>query len=327
MKNKFGVFLIYFFEIVLIVGCSQAQTTMIATVIPKQTNTPLPVATLTSPTVTPLPTFTPFPTMPPPILPKGIFNPFQESIYEPTWIQKSTHEIIKTTFGFVLSDSVIEEKVLVDSSMGNVVFSVFCEEGDLDLTLIQPDGSVIDPSMAESVGDFYSPIATSNHIAFISNSFSEKYYFIAPQPGTWVIRIFGKSTPVTGSNYMVQVTSMPATSFSKHFDKDEYVSGDVIKLSASIEDGVSGSLLTPPEYVYGVSMKIIVEDPAKKQYSFELYDDGLHGDGESNDGVYANDFSNTLLAGKYNFYLQISGKNNRAKEPFTREYSFSTVVK
>lgn len=60
MKNKFGVFFICFFEIMLIVGCSQVQATMIATAIPKQTNTPLPVATLTStPTVTPLPTLTP----------------------------------------------------------------------------------------------------------------------------------------------------------------------------------------------------------------------------------------------------------------------------
>jgi hypothetical protein len=74
-------------------------------------------------------------------------------------------------------------------------------------------------------------------------------------------------------------------------------------------------------------MKVIVEDPAKKQYSFELYDDGLHGDGKSDDGVYANIFSNTLPIGKYNFYLQISGKNNRDKQPFAREYFFSTIVK
>jgi hypothetical protein len=88
-----------------------------------------------------------------------------------------------------------------------------------------------------------------------------------------------------------------------------------------------GYLSAPPEYIHGVSMQIIVEDPAKKQYSFKLYDDGLHGDGKSDDGVYANAFGNTLLIGKYNFYLQISGKNNRDRQPFTREYFFSTVVK
>jgi len=47
-------------------------------------------------------------------------------------------------------------------------------------------------------------------------------------------------------------------------------------------------------------MQVIVEDPAKKQYSFELYDDGRHGDGKSDDGIYANAFSNTLHIGKYN---------------------------
>jgi hypothetical protein len=74
-------------------------------------------------------------------------------------------------------------------------------------------------------------------------------------------------------------------------------------------------------------MNITVEDPAKKQYSFELYDDGMHDDGKADDGVYGNVFTNTSIVGTYNTCLQISGKNNRAKEPFTREYHFSIVVK
>lgn len=72
MENKFGVFLIYFFEIMLIVGCSQVQPTLTATAIPKQTNTSLPIATLTSkPTSTPLSTFT----SPPPSIALPAFTP------------------------------------------------------------------------------------------------------------------------------------------------------------------------------------------------------------------------------------------------------------
>ncbi len=60
MKSKFGVFLIYFFEIMVIVGCSQVQPTMTAT--PKQTNTSLPIPTFTSPPSSiALPAFTPIP--------------------------------------------------------------------------------------------------------------------------------------------------------------------------------------------------------------------------------------------------------------------------
>ncbi len=294
---------------------------MTATAIPKQINTPIPSAT-----PNPLSTYTsapPLPTIPPPPLPKGIFDPFRESIFDPA---DFVDDISKTAFGVILSGSTIEEKVVLDTTQPRVVFSLFWEEGDLDLILIQPDGKVVDSSVTKPV-QYYFDYWTHDRISFMSDSVSKKYYFLVPQTGTWIIRILGKSTPAIGSNYMLQVTSMSATSFSKRFDKSEYTSGDIITLSASIEDGVSGSLLTPPEYIHNVSMKVIVEDPAKKQYSFELYDDGLHGDGKSDDGVYANIFSNTLPIGKYNFYLQISGKNNRDKQPFAREYFFSTIVK
>ena len=287
------------------VGCGgQVQPTTTSIVVPTQINTPIPSAT-----PNPLSTYTPSPPLPATLtspLPRGAFEPFRDSIFEPTRFESAYNEIIKTSFGVITSGFIAEEKISVDSTMSYTTFSLFWEEGDLDLTLIQPDGKEIIPTTPKY------------HVFFLE---------VVPQSGTWTMRISGKSTPVTGSKYMIQVTSMVATSFSKHFDKDEYVSGDIIKLFASIEDSTSGSLLAPPAYIHGVSMKVMVEDPAKKQYSFELYDDGHHGDGKSDDGIYTNTFSNTLLIGKYNFYLQISGNNNRDKQPFTREYFFSTVVK
>jgi hypothetical protein len=81
------------------------------------------------------------------------------------------------------------------------------------------------------------------------------------------------------------------------------------------------------EFISRASMQVTAQDPDRNQYSFELYDDGLHEDGKAEDGVYASIFSNTLLAGKYNFYIQTSGINNNDGLPFTREYFLSTVVK
>jgi hypothetical protein len=327
MKNKFGVFLTYFFEIMLIVGCSQTQPTMTATAIPKQTNTPLPVATLTPlPTFIPLPTLTPFPTIPPPPLPKGIFEPFQESIYESAPLPMR-NERIKTAFGVIPPKAMIEENILVDSAMSYTVFSLFWEGGDLDLTLIQPDGKEINPSMTTPAQDFVSYLLT-NDLSFISDPGSERYYFILPYPGKWTMRIFGKSTPAQGSNYMIQVTSNLATGFREnYFDKNDYVSGSPIKFSLGITDSTSGSLLAPPGYIHGASIHVTAETPNKELYTFELYDDGLHNDGQADDGIYGNTFNNTLVTGKYNFYIQVSGINNRAKEPFTREYYLSTTVK
>jgi len=73
-------------------------------------------------------------------------------------------------------------------------------------------------------------------------------------------------------------------------------------------------------------MQVTAEDPAQNQYIFELYDDGQHGDGDANDGVYANTFSDTSLEGSYNFNVLILGANNRDGQPFTREYALTTLV-
>ena len=121
---------------------------------------------------------------------------------------------------------------------------------------------------------------------------------------------------------MLQVTNMTAMEFSGHFDRQEYRSGEIIRLSAGVEDGVISY-----EYIHHIFIQAIVEDPAGKKYSLTLYDDGLHHDGNADDGVYAGAFWDTALPGKYNFYLQISGKNIRADQPFTREYYLSTTVR
>ena len=121
---------------------------------------------------------------------------------------------------------------------------------------------------------------------------------------------------------MIMISAgMDAMSFSGYFDKPEYGSDDLITLSARIGDG---AIITEP--IHGVSMQVLVQDPAKKQYSFELFDDGLHHDSKADDGIYANVFRNTELPGDYIFYIQISGLNNSYKLPFTREYFLTTVV-
>ena len=103
-------------------------------------------------------------------------------------------------------------------------------------------------------------------------------------------------------------------------DKEEYVVGNPVKITASIEDSFLNSPIAP-EYIYGVTMQVTAENPAGSQSTFALYDDGLHGDGNANDGVYANSFGSTSQEGDYKFDLRISGNTNRDGQPFTREKS------
>ena len=324
MKNVFSFFC-YFFILILLLGCNSQQPAIPTTA--KPTDTLLPKATLTPlPTFAPLPTFNSVPAttetslFPP--LSINIFNPSLKGIYEP---ERFVDNITKTVYGKVFSGDTIEEDVFTDSTQGRVILALFWEKGDLDFSLIQPDGQIIDSSTAKVVQ--YIDYWTSDRISYKSSPGRAKYYLLVPQMGKWTMKIVGKSTPATGSNYILQVTSMAANTIYRIDEKEEYSSGEPIKLSFGITDSMSGSLLAGREYIHGVTMTVTIEDPAKSQHSLELFDDGLHEDGAPDDGVYANIFSDTSLIGEYNFYLQIAGKNNRAKESFTREYYFSINLK
>lgn len=310
MKNHPWVFPAIASIGIFIAGCRNAQPITIETV-------PEPTAKFTS-MPTPVPTWTPLSLVVPPTatlspLPHGIFEPFPEQFYDNT---------VKMAFGLIFSGSTVEEPVLIDTSIGHMRFSIFWRVGDLDVTLIQPDGTLINPTVADS----------DRYISFSTDSFAEEYGIQAPQAGLWTVKISAKSTPVSGSHYMLEASAFAATRISANFDQEEYSAGDPIKLSASIEDSISAAP-KGPEYIYGVRWQVIVEGPTRTQYSFELYDDGRHGDGAAEDGVYANVFEETLLSGKYNFYIQISGLNNRGYmnhevgTQFTRVYFRSTVVR
>lgn len=348
MKNIFGVSRSILISLLLMTGCNnQVEPTITPTITFKPTATSSLIATPTF-----LPTFTPPPPLPtttktPLLLPKGIFDPFQDSIFDPISVPygfPNHDDIIKTAFGVVHQNSMVEENVFVDSTMGYGFFSLFWEEGDLDLTLIQPDGNEITPSMI-TPAQYFDPRLIKDYRSIISVSTPgrERYYIVSPQIGQWKMRIFGKSVPATGSNYMIQITSMTATALFNIIDpndaknnskadaeykfaplqQNEHFSGNPIVFTFGIHDNI----MAGRKYIHGATMNITVEDPAKTQYSFELYDDGIHKDGKADDGVYANTFTSTSITGTYNIYLQISGKNNRAQEPFTREYLFSIVVK
>jgi len=219
-------------------------------------------------------------------------------------------DIIKEVKSQVPSGGTVEETVLIDSTVGSATFSLAWPGSDLDLIPVQPDGSVITPAVAE----------TDPNIEFVSGATYEFYKIFAPQKGAWTLRVFGKSTSGPVEDYSIVASAADAMILSADTDKKEYIVGNPIKITASIEDSFLDSPVAP-EYIYGVAMQVTAENPAGVQSSFTLYDDGLHGDGGVNDGVYANSFSNTSLEGDYKFDLLISGNTNRDGQPFTREKS------
>ena len=222
-------------------------------------------------------------------------------------------DVLRTASGTVPSGGTAEVKVLLDATIGSTTFSLFWRGSELDLTLVQPDGSIIDPSVAE----------TNPNISFTSGGTYQFYKIDSPQVGEWTMRIFGKTTPADGEAYSISVSAMSSMNASIKFDKARYFAGEPIKIESKIEDTFMDS--ASPQYILGATMEVIVEDPDLHQHSFVLYDDGLHGDGAANDGIYANTFDSTSLIGNYNFKVRISGLNKDGQS-FTREFTFSYVL-
>jgi hypothetical protein len=313
MRNNFWILFVIVFAW-LLAGCGSQIQPMATATITAQKTTLKPQPTMT---LIPIPTLTPSPTTPLIPLPKDVFDNFQKL---------SGDCKIKTAFGFVPSGETVDEQIVTDATIGQIKFSLFWNAGDLGLTLLQPDGKLMDQDATKT--DPVNKEFTSNPASFDIGLLAKQEYFIrAPQQGVWTARILGKSALTTGSAYMLDVSALDAAQTSFHFDKKEYFPGDAISISASMDDNTSGSLLASPAYIYGMAINVIVEDPAHKRYSFALFDDGYHNDGKANDGAYANYFKNTLTTGIYKFYFQLSGLNKRAGEPFTRECFLAKTVK
>lgn len=62
----------------------------------------------------------------------------------------------------------------------------------------------------------------------------------------------------------------------------------------------------------------LVETPSGAQHTLQLFDDGLHHDGEADDGLYGTTFYNTNLAGSYSVLVSAAG-TSPANGPFTRQ--------
>jgi len=208
----------------------------------------------------------------------------------------------------IAAGEAVVENMLVDSAMGSMTLSFFKPASDFILTLTQPDGNPLD--------------INAPNVTYASGANYETYTILAPQTGTWTTSVSSAS----GGEYSLSTSTMDAMTLSVSADKNAYISGDPIKITASVNDSTSGSLMAAPAYIHGATMQVTVENPTLTQFAFDLYDDGLHNDGAADDGIYANAFAETGRGGSYNFNVHVSGNNNRDGSPFTREYPLTAVV-
>ena len=204
-------------------------------------------------------------------------------------------------------DSTSVKNVLIDSSITRVKFSISwagLDGSDLDLTLRRPDDRVIDPDVAE----------TDSNIRYTSASSYEIYTIEleSPMPGEWEMRIFGVDVPADGEEYAIGISISTDLTMNMYFDRDDYSVGEPIKVNATLADGIYP--ITGASVIADIDLPLAA---SSAQDQITLFDDGMHGDGMANDGVYGNFYTSTNVEGAYQFAIKANGA--RSLEKFKEE--------
>ncbi len=256
--------------------------------------------------------------------------------------------------GTITQGLTILHNTILDALTSLATFSMTFEGSDVDLELVTPSGAIINPQVA----------ASDPNITYTEGLTLDSYTVTLPQAGTWTLKIIGLDVPVPETYFaIVQVNS--TLKLQTAFDKPNYEAGEPILISASLQangqailnatvtanvDAPTTSMLAYREARAGYyqalendrartpeaaaprngvehdgTFSIGKSEPLLTSSSLNLFDDGAHGDGAANDGVYANYFTNTINDGSYTFTVQAAGIATPGGA-FARESVLSTVV-
>ena len=236
-------------------------------------------------------------------------------------------------------DTEILENVLIDAGTSSAVFAVSWTGSDIDLVLVAPDGTVVDPSFAAG-----EPSVT--HVSAPTN----EYYSIAyPAPGAWTMQMYGADIPPGGEPFTASVQAVTYLEMDLVFVNDEHSVCEPIHLMASLYE--AGNPITDATVVADVEIPgLLITDDAQDDIaaaeiagrpvepgsvdlihtradggSIELFDDGAHQDGEAGDGVYGGYYNDTSLVGSYSFHVTATGTSPHTGA-FMRQGLATTIV-
>ncbi len=191
------------------------------------------------------------------------------------------------------------------SSTNELSIRLLWLEGDLNLTLTTPNGTLINPSFA----------VNDTNITYYSdeNLTIEGYDIKTPESGIWGVNV--SATNISEEeNYTIMTFLDTNITLSLQRQKYQYNPNEPINITANLSYGCEA-----------ITNASVIAKIQKSDYTTEnitLYDDGLHGDNQANDGIYANEYTNTSLWGTYDITVTAMGILN--EEQFERE-AFTTV--
>jgi hypothetical protein len=213
----------------------------------------------------------------------------------------------------------------------------------LSLQIQMPDGSWIDASNWTSYPG----------VMRVGGPGIEYFTISSPAQGDWNARVVANSGTV---DYALVITAQTTVQMDVEFDHDAYPTHTPIVITAALTEGavpITGASVSAEVEVPTAAMRHLsasYERAAEKSMTFDLFrsedgrrqvgsdgvtyfitidlpmvDDGAHGDGEANDGIYGGVFTDTDQTGSYRFHVLAEGTTSSGIH-FYRESSRSTAV-
>lgn len=196
------------------------------------------------------------------------------------------------------------------------------------LEFIDPHGSVLDPT--SSIGGIPIQILKRDgHTIYkiIFPDISQAYSYV----GDWVLRLSPTGKWKEGGNYTHDNKihgnyQVPGEWIQPYQGMVPIGFGAAVKSDYNMNVNVAANNYQPGAQVLltaqlsdrgwpstGGQIDITATKPDATGSNFKLYDDGTHGDTQSNDGTYSNQYSQTALEGSYRFFFNGKGINERGE--------------
>lgn len=252
------------------------------------------------------------------------------AIYNAISGQIAGQSTVNTASSSIGPGEMSEHGVGIDSTIGDARFTVNWGGSDLDLTLRDPEGNVIDPTVAGGDPD----------VTFTSGEGYESYEVASPAPGAWTLVVEAVDVDPAGEPYSVIASGTTPLRLYLVLEQLQFDLGEPVRVTASLLEDyqpVTGAELVatitrpetrsaavprelwvtengdsmPPRRPEGQKQDEVTDEIA-------LYDDGTHGDEVADDGKYTSYYANTGAEGSYTVAVQASGKLTGG-EDFSRE--------
>ena len=168
----------------------------------------------------------------------------------------------------------------------------------------------LDFALRDPLGELHEPGAEGEDVSYFELGFANfaSYVITDTLAGAWTCRISapeGLREPVGYAIYAV-LDSPLRLEFAP--SQPWYRAGEPVALRATLSDGGRG--------VAGASVSAAIYTPAHERLDVALLDDGQHGDGAANDGIYGNHWQPAGAGGYYPVFVTATGAG--ASGPYAR---------